>query len=364
MSPHFDLGKVLDENRIVLCGGTGGVGKTTTAAALGLMAAARGRRTLVLTIDPARRLADAMGLESLTAKPQTVPGNPDLHAMMLDPGSSLDELITRHARNDETAAKFLASPYYQQISRTVAGSREFVAMEKINELAADASYDLLIVDTPPSQHALDFIDAPARMLEILDGSGFGLLLRANNLANRLTLGLAGKGQRQFAKLFQQLTGHSLMLDINIFFEAYGDIIEGFKSRAQALQARLRQPGCVFLLIMTPTSDVANMAGRYLHRLHSAGIRAAGGIFNQVIQTVPDIDRRALEVSADGAVISADLLDRLLVCHDEWLARSHHDQAVFEKWQSGSNLPYREVPRLARNVSSQADLQMIVAALSS
>ena len=168
----------------MLCGGTGGVGKTTTAAALGLLGARLGRRTLVLTIDPARRLANAMGLAALAPTPQAIPSAAGLWAMMLDPASTFDELIERHAGSTRDAKAFINNPYYQQISHTVAGSREFIAMEKIHELAHDQAYDLVIVDTPPSQHALDFIDAPRRLIEMLDGTGLGILLRANNLANR------------------------------------------------------------------------------------------------------------------------------------------------------------------------------------
>ena len=363
MTQLLDLSSLVQTSRIVLCGGTGGVGKTTTAAAIGMLAAKAGLRTLVLTIDPARRLADAMGLDGLDARPQAVPGQPGLHAMMLDPGSSLDELIARHATTPESAQAFLKSPYYQQVSRTVAGSREFVAMEKIHELAGHPDYDLLVVDTPPSSQALDFIDAPARLLELLDGSGLGLLLRANSIANRLTFGLAGRSQRQFARLFEQLTGHRLMMDLNLFFDAYGDIIDGFRNRAKRLQALLRDPQSTFVLIMTPASDVAAMADQYAERLRAADIRITGAIFNQFIDPPLDIDPNALRESAGRRGISNDLLARSLACHNEWQLRAEHDKSVVESWLNASSLPCRTVPRLAANVSSQADLERIVTALS-
>ncbi len=363
MTQPLDVVSLTKTGRILLCGGTGGVGKTTTAAAIGMLAAKQGRRTLVLTIDPARRLADAMGLAGLEARPQAVPGQPGLHAMMLDPGSSLDELIARHATTPESARAFLKSPYYQQVSRTVAGSREFVAMEKIHELADDPDYDLLVVDTPPSSQALDFIDAPARLLELLDGSGLGLLLRANSLANRLTFGLAGRSQRQFARLFEQLTGHRMMMDLNLFFDAYGDIIDGFRTRAQRLQALLRDPQCAFVLIMTPASDVATMASQYAQRLRAADIRITGAIFNQFVEPPLEIDAAALQGSAERRGISEDLVARSLACHDEWMMRAEHDQSVLKRWLSASSLPVRTVPRLAGNVSSQSDLERIVTALN-
>ncbi len=140
-----------------------------------------GIHTLVLTIDPARRLAQAMGLKSLDAEPQEVAHHPGLSVMMLDAGDTLDQLVRRYAKTDPGATDFVQNPYYQQISKTVAGSREFMAMQKIGELVDTGLYDLIVVDTPPSQHALDFIDAPKRLVEMLDGSGLGILLRANNL---------------------------------------------------------------------------------------------------------------------------------------------------------------------------------------
>ena len=359
----LNLNKLLLERRIIFCGGTGGVGKTTTAAALGLLGARLGRRTLVLTIDPARRLANAMGLAALAPTPQPIPGAAGLWAMMLDPASTFDELIERHAGSARDAQAFINNPYYQQISHTVAGSKEFIAMEKIHELAHNSEYDLLIIDTPPSQHALDFIDAPRRLIEMLDGTGLGILLRANNLANRLTFGLAGKGQQQFGKLFEQLTGHKLMLDVHTFFNAFGEIIDGFKARAANLQAVLRSDDAAFVLIMTPASDVAKLARRYAERLKQEHIHIAGAIFNQTHHVAALTNLEALHQSATTCDISEDLWQRLQSCHQQWLQICQTDDAAMTGWRTDTGMPLCEIPRLEHNVSTMDDLALFADALS-
>ena len=357
----IDLGEVLAKHRIILCGGTGGVGKTTTAAALGIVSARMGRRTLVLTIDPARRLAGAMGLERIDAQPQATQAVPGLSAMMLDPGSSLDEIIQRHVSSEESATRFLANPYYQQISRTVAGSREFVAMEKIHDLADSEEFETLIVDTPPSQHALDFIDAPARMIDMLDGTGLGFLLRANNMANRLSFGLSGKGQKQFARLFEQLTGHSVAIELNDFFSGFGEIISGFKVRAKKMQTLLRGSDATFLMVMTPEAGISEMVSGYLDRLEIEQINVSGTIFNQVF-VVDAVDKNEVAASSRRAKVSDALLQRVLVCHHEWLDRYRQEKEMIDEWQRHTDLPATVVPRLAENVSSLGDLEQIADAL--
>ena len=154
-----------------------------------------------------------------------------------------------------------------------------------------------------------------------------------------------------------------MMDLNLFFDAYGDIINGFRNRAKRLQGLLRDPQSAFVLIMTPASDVTAMAVQYAERLRAADIRITGAIFNQFVAAVPDVDRGAIEASAERRGISDNLLDRALACHDEWQLRAQHDRSVLEGWMSASNLPCRTVPRLAGNVSSQADLERIVSALT-
>lgn len=350
----LNASQVLQQHRIVLCGGSGGVGKTTTAAALGLLASRSGRRTLVLTIDPARRLADAMGLAAIGNQPTPVPGVPNLSVMMLSAADSMDELVARHAETEAAREALLGNPYYQQIAASVAGSREFLAMEKLHELAADDRFDLLVVDTPPSQHALDFIDAPQRLLDLLDGSGLGLVLRTTSLANRLSFGLVGQSQKQFAKLFEQLTGHRLMLDLTAFFETFDGLIAGFKERAAAMQRRLRSTDTAFLLVQLPQPGSKSQAQGYMRRLQRESMQVAGVIFNQVHQV------EALSEAGIAAVHAqfpqGDLAQRVLAGHADWyrLARRQHE--LIRQWQTQAGQPTVALPFLVGNVSSLSALQ--------
>lgn len=348
---HLDLQSVLDSHRIVLCGGSGGVGKTTTAAALGIAAARAGRRTLVMTIDPAKRLADAMGLAEISPEPQPVPEVPGLSAMMLDAGDTFDGLIKRFAKDEASGQSILDNPYYQQISATVAGSREFMAMEKLHQLADDERFDLLIVDTPPTQNALDFIDSPKRLIELLDGSGLGLIMRATNVANRVSFGLLGRGQDQFAKFIELLTGYRVVGDLNAFFRGFSEIIDTFRERASKLQATLRGDDATFLMVLRPEAPLVAAAGRYAQRLSADSMSISGVIVNQVL-------RLASTSTSLPSEIEPELADRLQQCSLRWQAVAQADADALAAAGTSVGVPVASVPRLPGNVSSLADLETI------
>lgn len=352
---ELNLRGVLNEHRIVLCGGSGGVGKTTTAAALGLLGAKLERRTLVVTIDPARRLANAMGLERLSSSPQSVSGVDGLDAMMLDPGATIDELVVRHARTPEGALRLLANPYYQQVASTLSGSREFMAMEKLYELASDTAYDLIVVDTPPTQHALDFFEAPRHLLELLDGSGLGVLIRSSNLMNRLSFGMLHRSQKQMASLFELLTGHRLMVDVTAFFHTYAGVIDGFKSRARKIQEVLESEATTFLLVVTAEEDLVDQADGYTSALDDRGMNLAGIIINQTLAVGALGDQRGLKAEATKHGVSSELLGRALQCHERWYGQACRQREIIEGWQASRAVPVAEVPRLSRNVSGFDDL---------
>lgn len=351
------LNNLLSEHRVVLCGGSGGVGKTTTAAALGIVAAGSGQRTLVMTIDPARRLADAMGLDSLTAEPQQVPGVEGLSAMMLDAGDTFDGLIKRFARSDEAGQSILDNPYYQQISSTVAGSREFMAMEKLQQMVGDERFDLLIVDTPPTQNALDFIDSPRRLIELLDGSGLGLIMRATNVANRLSFGLLGRSQDQFARFIEMLTGYKVVGDLNAFFRGFSEIIDTFRERARKLQATLRSDDTAFLMVLRPEAALVDASARYVERLRQEDMRVAAVVVNQVLTPPAELPDEL------PASLGGDLRAELLECADHWLAVAAADQVEVARARSLLDVPAVAVPRLTANVSSLDDLRILASALA-
>ncbi|MDP6377362.1 MAG: ArsA-related P-loop ATPase [Pseudomonadales bacterium] len=356
------LEAVLRDQRIVLCGGSGGVGKTTTAAALGLLGASLGLETLILTIDPARRLANAMGLEHIEPHPQRLPEAPNLSVMMLDAGQTFDALVARHAKTEDSAKAFLANPYYQQISATVAGSREFMAMEQIHELAQDEQFQLVIVDTPPTQHALDFLNAPKRLIELLDGTGLGMVIRASSFANRMSFGMLGHTQNQFARFFEALTGHRLMLDLNDFFETFADVIQSFKKRAASLQALLRSEDAAFLLVLTPAEELAEGTERYLARLTEEQMTVRGIVFNQVheIQSCPVSAEVLRAGEAEG--LPRELVRRALECHAHWFASSENEARLIAPWHE-RGLTCVRVPRLPGNIASLDELRRISSALA-
>lgn len=347
----LDLASILGSHRVVLCGGSGGVGKTTTAAALGIAAAGLGRRTLVMTIDPAKRLADAMGLDAISPEPQAVPDVPGLSAMMLDAGDTFDGLIKRFAKDEASGQSILDNPYYQQISATVAGSREFMAMEKLHQLTADDRFDLLIVDTPPTQNALDFIDSPKRLIELLDGSGLGLIMRATNVANRMSFGLLGRGQDQFAKFIELLTGYRVVGDLNAFFRGFSEIIDTFRDRARKLQATLRGDDATFLMVLRPEAPLVAASARYALRLSADSMSVSGAIVNQVLRLS---EGAALEPSS----IEHALSKRIQHCSARWQAVAQADADALAAAATHVGVPVASVSRLPGNVSSLADLRLI------
>ncbi|MGH7821444.1 MAG: ArsA family ATPase, partial [Candidatus Binatia bacterium] len=254
------LASLLEEKRIVLCLGSGGVGKTTVSAALALSAALRGRRAVVLTIDPARRLKDSLGLPDLADRPVRValeelgaragaPG--ELTAMMLDAKRTFDQLIARFAPNLETARRILDNRLYQYVSGALAGSQEYMALEKLYEVATANDYDLIVIDTPPTHHALDFLDAPRRMIDLL-GS------RALSFLQRPSLAIFGVGSRiaqaaleTILRALERFTGMKLLSEVADFVGSFEGMLGGFRDRADAVRRLLRDPGTAAVLVTSP-----------------------------------------------------------------------------------------------------------------
>src|SRR6266540_4025467 len=249
------LDEVVRTARIVVCCGSGGVGKTSTAAALAVRAAEQGRRTCVLTIDPARRLAQALGLDLLSNTPSPVEkglrGSGSLDAMMLDMRRTFDELIERYARDQEQADRILANRFYQRVSSTLAGTQEYMAMEKLYELHESRRWELLVVDTPPTRSALDFLDAPDNLNELLDARMFRLLIAPAQRIGRGYLRGLNLATTAMARMVRRLTGSELLAEVGEFFAAFEGMYEGFRSRAQRVYDLLKDPGTQFVVVATP-----------------------------------------------------------------------------------------------------------------
>ncbi|MEU5534488.1 ArsA family ATPase [Streptomyces sp. NPDC020362] len=320
----LDIDLLLDDRktRIVVCCGSGGVGKTTTAAALGLRAAERGRKVVVLTIDPARRLAQSMGIDSLDNVPRRVKGTEDrgeaarsdsaegdgerrtggeLHAMMLDMKRTFDEVVEAHA-DPERAAAILANPFYQSLSAGFAGTQEYMAMEKLGQLRAKDEWDLIVVDTPPSRSALDFLDAPKRLGSFLDGRLIRLLTAPAKLGGRAGMAFLNVGMSMMTGTLGKLLGGQLLKDVQTFVAAMDTTFGGFRTRADATYKLLQAPGTAFLVVAAPERDALREAAYFVERLAAEDMPLVGLVLNRVHGS------GAGRLSAERALAAAENLE--------------------------------------------------------
>ncbi|MGW0613468.1 ArsA family ATPase [Streptomyces sp. NPDC002788] len=304
----LDIDPLLQDpkTRIVVCCGSGGVGKTTTAAALGLRAAERGRKVVVLTIDPARRLAQSMGIDSLDNTPRRVKGIDDsaggeLHAMMLDMKRTFDEIVEAHA-DPERAAAILGNPFYQSLSAGFAGTQEYMAMEKLGQLRARDEWDLIVVDTPPSRSALDFLDAPKRLGSFLDGRLIRLLTAPAKLGGRAGMKFLNVGMSMMTGTLGKLLGGQLLKDVQTFVSAMDTTFGGFRTRADATYKLLQAPGTAFLVVAAPERDALREAAYFVERLAAEDMPLAGLVLNRVHRSGAD------GLSAERALAAAENLE--------------------------------------------------------
>jgi anion-transporting ArsA/GET3 family ATPase len=308
-APRLDLDAILADRgvRIVVCCGAGGVGKTTTAAALALRAAERhGRRTVVLTIDPARRLAQSMGLTELDNTPRQVKGieaegGGELHAMMLDMKRTFDEVVLTHT-DPQRAKEIFANPFYQAMSSTFSGTQEYMAMEKLGQLRAREEWDLIVVDTPPSRSALDFLDAPARLSRFLDGRMLRLLMAPARAGGRSVFNLVTASFGMFSRIVQKVLGAQLLTDLSGFVAALDSMFGGFRQRAEQTYRVLQDRETAFVLVAAPEPDAVREAAYFARRLAAEDMPLAGLVLNRVHRTAaPELSAaRSLAAAAELA----------------------------------------------------------------
>ena len=303
---RFDVDARLDSATILVCCGSGGVGKTTTAAALALRAAERGRRTVVLTIDPARRLAQSMGLSELDNTPRAVAGvdtskGGSLDAMMLDMKRTFDEIVLTHSEPAKAEA-ILANPFYQALSSSFAGTQEYMAMEKLGQLQATGDYDLVVVDTPPTRSALDFLDAPQRLTTFLDGRMIKILMAPAKAGGKAYLKVVSVGFNVFTGVLTKIIGASVLQDVSQFVAALETMFGGFRERAQATYDLLKAPGTAFVVVAAPERDALREAAYFVERLAEEHMPLAGLVVNRVHRT------QAPELSAERSVAAAESLE--------------------------------------------------------
>ncbi|MEY9842989.1 ArsA family ATPase [Streptacidiphilus sp. MAP5-3] len=303
---HLDVDALIDDRgtRIVVCCGSGGVGKTTTAAALGLRAAERGRKVVVLTIDPARRLAQSMGLTELDNTPRVVKGvngDGELQAMMLDMKRTFDEVVLAHA-DPERARQIMENPFYQSLSSGFAGTQEYMAMEKLGQLHATGRWDLIIVDTPPSRSALDFLDAPNRLGSFLDGRLIKVLTAPAKVGGRSAMKMLNVGMTMFTGVLSKVLGANVLQDVSTFVSAMDSMFGGFRERADRTYALLQAKGTAFLVVAAPERDALREAAYFVDRLEADHMPLAGLVLNRVHRT------GAPQLSAERARAAAESLD--------------------------------------------------------
>jgi anion-transporting ArsA/GET3 family ATPase len=278
---------ILGGKRICICAGSGGVGKTTTSAAIATGMAADGLKVCVLTIDPAKRLADSLGLRELTNEArkvdpallgeQGIEMNGELWAMMLDAKATFDDVVRRNAPDDEARDRVLNNRIYNQISNALAGSQEYMAMEKLYELYEEGRFDLLVLDTPPSRNALDFLEAPRRLTQFIEGRSLRVFMKPSGIAARV----AGRGASVALSVMKRLLGFDLLDELSEFFTAFSGMVDGFQERARKVSELLADPDTCFLVVCGPQGEPISEAVYFHGKLMEAELPFGGVIVNKV-----------------------------------------------------------------------------------
>jgi anion-transporting ArsA/GET3 family ATPase len=326
------VAELLDGKRVCICAGSGGVGKTTSSAAIAAGMAARGKKVAVLTIDPAKRLADSLGLPELGNEERQVDPRlfaeagvdtegGELWAMMLDAKATFDQLVRRHAPDAETRDRILENRIYQQLSNALAGSQEYMAMEKLFELYAEDRYDLLVLDTPPSRNALDFLEAPRRLMQFIEGRALQVFMKPTGLGMKVF----GRGTSMMFSVLRRLTGVEVLEDLSEFFQAFSGMVGGFRERAKRVNELLANPETCFLVVCAPQGEPITEAVYFHRRLVEAQLPFGGVIVNKVHyeSELPAYDE-GLEHELGDALGDEDLARRVISNFDDYRALAARD----------------------------------------
>ena len=332
------VGELLEGKRVCICAGSGGVGKTTSSAAIAAGMAARGKKVAVLTIDPAKRLADSLGLPELGNEERRVDPKlfaesgiemegGELWAMMLDAKATFDELVRRHAPDAETRERILSNRIYQQLSAALAGSQEYMAMEKLFELHAEDRYDLLVLDTPPSRNALDFLEAPRRLMQFIEGRALQVFMRPTGLGMKVF----GRGTSMMFSVLRRLTGVEVLEDLSEFFQAFSGMVGGFRERAKRVNELLANPETCFLVVCAPQGEPITEAVYFHRKLVEAELPFGGVIVNKVHyeSELPPYDD-GLEGQLADALSDDDLARRAIENFDDYRGLAARDQSNIKR----------------------------------
>jgi anion-transporting ArsA/GET3 family ATPase len=367
------------EIEVLVCVGTGGVGKTTVAAAIALEAASRGRNVLVLTIDPARRLADALGTGPLDHRVRAVPSEileragakpgGALSAMMLDTKRTFDELVARYAPDRESLEQILENPIYRNLTDALSGSREYSAMERLYQLREEGGFDTIVLDTPPARHALEFLDAPRRLTGFLDSQILKLLFHPAAVVGRTGFRLFRRSSETVLRLIERVSGLEFLRTISEFLLAFESMLDGFTSRAHEVESLLRSPNCGFVLVAGPNADQVRRAERFWSRLEEERIRLVGLVLNRVHvwpglsdapEVPPELSSRA-RAWLEGALDDPETTRGVLETLSRQASLARRDRALASRLARALPLPPEAictVPLMAEDVHAIEGLQTL------
>src|SRR5580658_178046 len=285
VEPPRTLNSLVTDRAVIVCCGSGGVGKTTVSAIFALAAARAGRRACVVTVDPARRLADSLGVESLPNTPTEVAGDwpGHLHALMLDTKGTFDDLIRRYARTPDQADAILSNRLYQNLAGALSGTQEYMAMEKLYELVQSKEFDVVVVDTPPTRNALDLLDAPRRLTRFLENRLFRALL----LPTRMSLRAVGMATQALLRTISKVAGAEIVQDAVAFFQAFEGMEEGFRTRASAVHDLLADPATAYVLVTSARPDAVTEASFFAEKLAERDVAVAALVVNRIAPSFGD-----------------------------------------------------------------------------
>ena len=373
------LSNVLETHRVVVCVGCGGVGKTTTAAALALSSAMAGKRVLCLTIDPARRLANSLGLSVMKTEEQMVPKElfdaaglerqGSLSAMMLDTKRTFDDLVRHYASTNERAERILSNQLYQYISTSLAGTQEYMAMEKLYAIKDDPRFDLIILDTPPTSNALDFLEAPEKLVGIIDSPAVRWMLQALTDNKTLSFNLIGKSAALLLKGLATFTGAEFLDEVARFLIDINELFGGFKQRAEKVAKALRSDDVAFVVVTSPNPLAIEESLFFEERLRIFGMRPHAFVINRIHPLHPEPNATDAQLAEELQKIApslngADAVVKLTHALDDERQRAIADRLAIEELRNraGTRTMYIEVPALDEDVHDLRSLAEVASYL--
>jgi arsenite-transporting ATPase len=356
----LDISKIIADRtaRVVVCCGSGGVGKTTTAAAIALRAAEMGRKVVVLTIDPARRLAQSLGVADLDNAPQRVPLGPEakgeLHAMMLNMRRTFDDMVLEHT-SPEKAGQIFANPFYQTVASSFGGTQEYMAMEKLGQLANRKEWDLIVVDTPPSRNALDFLDAPKRLGNFLNGRMIRVIMAPGRGVTRLVTGAMSLAVRGVSTI----VGGQMLKDASNFLQSLESLFGGFQDRADRTYAMLSNPGTHFLVVAAAEPDALREASFFVDRLSTERMPLAGLVLNRTHPVLSGLSADRALTAADQLAETDPITSAVLRIHARRVATAKREQHLLHRFTGAHpRVPIASVTALPFEVSDLEALQAV------